>query len=196
VLLIHEWWGLNDQIRSMAAEFADHGYIALAADLYDGHVGSDREENMRLMNAVEPEVATQTLVSWVEWLRKFKTGNGRIGTVGWCFGGGWSLNTSLATPVDATVIYYGNVAKTKGQLEPLKSPVLGHFATRDQYIDHAMVCAFESALIAAGKTFTHHWYTADHAFANPTGASYDGADAQLAWQRTLEFLTLHLEPKT
>jgi len=192
VLLIHEWWGLNDQIRTMAAEFADHGYIALAADLYDGRVGASRDENMTLMNAVDPEMATDTLVSWVEWLRSLESGNGRVATIGWCFGGAWSLNASLATPVDATVIYYGNVTKTAKQLEPLAGPVLGHFATQDKFIDHEMVCGFEAALIEAGKTFTHHWYTADHAFANPTGANYDSEDAQLAWQRTREFLAQHL----
>jgi len=194
ILLIHEWWGLNDQIRTMAAEFADQGYLALAADLYDGRVGTSREENMQLMNSVDPDVAIDTLVSWIDWLRRHEKGNGRVATVGWCFGGAWSLNASLATPVDATVIYYGSVAKTAAQLEPLASPVLGHFATRDQYIDHEMVCAFEAAMIEAGKTFTHHWYTADHAFANPTGARYDQDDAQLAWRRTLAFLAEHLQP--
>jgi carboxymethylenebutenolidase len=192
VLLIHEWWGLNDQIRTMAAEFADRGYLALAADLYDGKVGTNRDENMQLMNSVDADVATDTLVSWIEWLRRHERGNGRVATIGWCFGGAWSLNASLATPVDATVIYYGSVAKTAAQLEPLASPVLGHFATRDQFIDHEMVCAFEVAMIEAGKTFTHHWYTADHAFANPTGARYDQEDAQLAWERTLAFLSERL----
>ena len=192
LLVVHEWWGLNDQIRTMAAEFADAGYLALAADLYDGRVGRNREENMQLMNSVDPDVATDTLVSWIEWLRGHEAGNDRVGTDGWCFGGAWSLNASLATPVDATVIYYGSVAKTAQQLESLASPVLGHFATRDQFIDHAMVCAFEAAMIEAGKTFTHHWYDADHAFANPTGARYDSGDAELAWDRTLAFLSEHL----
>lgn len=192
VLLIHEWWGLNDQIRTMAAEFADQGYVALAADLYDGKVGTNRDENMQLMNAVDPDIATDTLVSWIEWLRAHQSGNGRVGTVGWCFGGAWSLNASLAAPVDATVIYYGSVVKTVEQIANLQSPVLGHFATRDKFIDHDMVCGFEAAMIEAGKTFTHYWYTADHAFANPTGASYDNEDAQLAWRRTLEFLARRL----
>jgi len=188
VLLVHEWWGLNDQIRTMAAEFAAEGYLALAADLYDGEVGHNRAENMRLMNGVDTDTATDTLVSWIEWLRRHEAGNGKVATVGWCFGGGWSLNASLAAPVEATVIYYGNVAKTATQLKALAGPVLGHFATRDQFINHDMVCGFEAAMIEAGKAFTDYWYTADHAFANPTGASYDSEDARVAWQRTLEFL--------
>jgi carboxymethylenebutenolidase len=188
VLLVHEWWGLNDQIRTMAVEFAAEGYLALAADLYDGEIGTNREENMRLMNGVDVDAATDTLVSWIEWLRRHEAGNGRVATVGWCFGGGWSLNASLATRVAATVIYYGNVAKSADQLKALAGPVLGHFATRDQYINHDMVCGFEAAMIEAGKTFTDYWYTADHAFANPTGANYDGEDARLAWSRTLAFL--------
>jgi carboxymethylenebutenolidase len=193
VVLIHEWWGLNDQIRSMAAELAKEGYIALAIDLYGGQAAKSPEEAKALMAAVDPLKATEQLVAAVEWLRKRPDGNGKVGTIGWCFGGGWSLNCSLATPVDATVVYYGSVRKDAGQLKSLNSPLLGHFATLDKTIDKAMVDGFEAALKAAGKSdYAIEWYEADHAFANPTGARYDAADAALAWQRTLAFFKQHL----
>jgi carboxymethylenebutenolidase len=108
--------------------------------------------------------------------------------MGWCFGGGWALNASIAEPVDATVVYYGRVDKPADQLAKLKGPVLGHFATRDEFIDEAMVGSFEKAMAEAGKPVTVYWYEADHAFANPSGGRYDEADAALAWSRTMEFL--------
>ena len=193
ILLIPEWWGLNDQIRAVAAALAAEGYIALAADIYDGAVATTRAEAMALVGAFDAAAGLDKLSAMARWLRAHKHGTGKLGTIGWCFGGGWSLNTSLAAAVDATVIYYGNVAKRAADLAPLSGPVLGHFATRDRHIDAAMVAGFEAAMAAAGKTgLTVHWYEADHAFANPTGARYDEADANLAWTRTLAFFREHL----
>ena len=169
VLLIHEWWGLNDQIKAVAGELARQGYMALAVDLYDGNVATASEEAERLRKAVDAAVATDTLVSWVEWLRKHPKGTGKVATIGWCFGGGWSLNASIATPVDATIIYYGQVDQPASRLARLQGPVLGHFATRDQRINRPMVEGFEKAMAEAGKPLTVYWYEADHAFANPTG---------------------------
>ncbi len=192
VLLIHEWWGLNDQIKAVAAEFAKEGYVALAVDLYGGKVATTRDEAQALMKAVDTTRATEELVTWVKWLQKHKNTSGSVGTIGWCFGGGWSLKVSLATRVAATVIYYGNVQKNSEQLHTLWSPVLGHFATRDEWINRKMVSGFEQAMTRAGKNLTVHWYEADHAFANPTGGRYDADDAKLAWSRTLAFLQEHL----
>jgi carboxymethylenebutenolidase len=192
ILLIHEWWGLNNQIKSVASEFANQGYTALAVDLYDGTVASTADSARGLMNAVDAKAATATLEMWVQWLRENSVSGAKVATMGWCFGGGWSLNASLAAPIDATVVYYGRVNKTAAELSALKGPVLGHFATQDQWINKEMVAGFESAMDAAGKTYTNYWYDAQHAFANPTSARYDAADAALAWQRTIEFLTLQL----
>ena len=192
VILIHEWWGLNDQIKAVAAEFANQGYVGLAIDLYDGKVATAPEDAQAYMGAVDGAKATATLGAWFDWLKDHEAARGPVGTVGWCFGGGWSLNASLARPVDATVIYYGNVAKSPEELAVLAGPVLGHFAEQDEWINHAMVAEFETAMDAAGKRYTNHWYSANHAFANPTSAAYDGEDAALAWQRTLDFFATNL----
>lgn len=193
VLLIHEWWGLNDQIKSMAAEFAKQGYIAVAIDLYGGKVATNSSEARSLMKTTNSTKATDQLTAVAEWLRHHKDSTGKVGTIGWCFGGGWSLNCSLATPIDATVIYYGSVKKPADQLDSLKGPVLGHFGTQDSFINKAMVEGFKDEMKKAGKTdLTVHWYDANHAFANPTGSRYDEADAATAWQRTLAFYKKHL----
>ncbi|MFQ5958467.1 MAG: dienelactone hydrolase family protein [Alphaproteobacteria bacterium] len=192
VLLVHEWWGLNDQIKAVAAELAKEGYLALAVDLYDGRVATTREDARAYMQAVDASQATETLAAWIDWLEAHADATGKVGTVGWCFGGGWSLNASLARPVDATVVYYGRVTKSAAELKPLKGPVLGHFATRDGWINKDMVGKFKRAMKTAGKPFEEHWYTADHAFANPTSARYDAEDAAQAWRRTLAFFRAHL----
>lgn len=189
LVLIHEWWGLNDQIKAVAAEFAAKGYVVIAVDLY-GRVAADAAEAKALMSGLDPRRASAAMLAAVAFARAHPRSTGKVATCGWCFGGGWSLETSLQTPVDATVIYYGNVAKPAERLKALAGPVLGHFATRDTSITPAMVAGFEQAMKDAGKAdrLTVHWYDADHAFANPTGARYDAEDAALAWDRTLTFL--------
>ncbi|SLN32520.1 dienelactone hydrolase family protein [Oceanibacterium hippocampi] len=192
VMLVHEWWGLNDQIKSVAADLAREGYVALAIDLYGGQVATTPDAAKTYMTGVKPDEATATVAGWLRWLKAHEKAGGKVATVGWCFGGGWALNAALAEPVDATVVYYGNVAKSAEALAPLQGPVLGHFATRDGWINKEMVDGFESAMTKAGKSFETHWYEADHAFANPSGGRYDQADAELSWKRTLDFYRSHL----
>ncbi len=192
VLLVHEWWGLNDQIKSVARALADEGYLALAVDLYDGKLAKTPEGARGFMQAVVDGEARDTLSSWITWLRAHEASKGSLGTVGWCFGGGWSLNASIDSAVEATVIYYGRVNQPADELARLQGPVLGHFATLDQWIDQEMVAGFEKNMTALGKAYSARWYEAAHAFANPSSGRYDQADARIAWQRTLEFYQKHL----
>lgn len=194
IILIHEWWGLNDQIKAVAADFANQGYITLAIDLMGGQVATTPDEAKALTGAVaaDPDTATETCTLWTNWLKGHESSTGKVGTCGWCFGGGWSLNASLATPVDATVIYYGRVTQPAADLASLKGPVQGHFATQDQFINEPMVNGFIDEMGKAGKSLTVYWYEANHAFANPTSSRYDEADAALAWERTTGFLAQHL----
>jgi carboxymethylenebutenolidase len=193
LIIVHEWWGLNDQIKAVAAELAQKGYLVLAVDLL-GKVATDAETARTLVQQMDVQATTAGLAAAVAWLRGHERSTGKVATMGWCFGGGWALNTALATPVDATVVYYGNVKKTPEQLKALRGPVLGHFGTLDKSINGEMVMAFEKAMKDAGKgdSLTVYWYEADHAFANPSGARYDADDAALAWERTLFFLKKHV----
>ena len=192
VVLIHEWWGLNRQIKNVAERFATEGYLVLAVDLFEGKVAQDPNQARALTKNVNREVATETMVAWIDWVRSNPASNGKVGTVGWCFGGGWSLNASIATAVDATVIYYGRCAKTPEETKRLSGPVMGHFATRDKWINQEMVSKFEAAMDVSEKSYVNYWYEADHAFANPTSARHDAEDARLAWKRTLDFLRSNL----
>jgi carboxymethylenebutenolidase len=198
VLLVHEWWGLNDQIKAVAADFAKQGYVALALDLYGGNVAAMNNPGaaQRYMQAMmaDPKAGFETCAAWVDWLGKHDRSTGKIGTVGWCFGGGWALNAAIVRPVDATVIYYGNVVRTVAQLRKLKGSVMGHFATRDGWINKPMVNGFVANMKKAGKAdqLTVYWYNADHAFANPSGGRFNEAAAQRAWQRTTAFFKKNL----
>ena len=191
LVLIHEWWGLNDQIKAVAADYARAGYVALAIDLYGGKVGKTPGEAQALMRASmkDPKAGFETCGAWIDWLKQHARSTGKVGTLGWCFGGGWSLNASIARPVDATVIYYGHVLRSVDQLKMLKGPVMGHFARKDRFIDAKMVGAFEKTMAAAGKkdALQVFWYDADHAFANPSGGRFDEAASKLAWARTADF---------
>lgn len=196
VIMIHEWWGLNDNIRSMADRLAGEGYIVFAVDLYAGGVASTPDEARALMmQAVEdPDAANENIKAAYRFVSE-TAGAPRIGSLGWCFGGGWSLNTARLFPdtLDASVIYYGQITSDEDLLRPIETPILGLFAADDTGIKVASVEAFRDALERLRKNFEVHVYPGvGHAFANPTGRNYDAATAEDAWQRTLEFLNRHL----
>lgn len=188
VVLVHEWWGLNDQIKAMAAELGRMGYVAVAVDLFSGRLAVTPDEARRLVAAVDEAEASDTLASWLQWTKNHNDTTRRTATLGWCFGGGWALRAATLVPVEGTVVYYGRVALPPEELSRLSGPVLGHFGSQDTIITAGMVQTFEQNMQSAGKAYQVHWYDAGHAFANPTGNNFDREDAQLAWQRTTAFL--------
>ena len=195
-IMIHEWWGLNDNIRAMADRLAGEGYIVLAVDLFAGSVATSREQaRQQMLKVVEnPTEANENLRQAYEFVSQ-TAGAPRIGSMGWCFGGGWSLNAAMLFPeeLDAAVIYYGQVTDDADKLLPISAPILGLFGAEDQGIPVDSVRSFEAALERLRKNHTIHIYPgAEHAFANPTGNAYNAEAAEDAWQKTLEFLDLHL----
>ena len=191
VIFIHEWWGLNDNIKTMTEDIHARGFHAIAIDLFNGSVATNRDEAKTETKAGESNV---TVAAWFDWVKATGNGNGKVDTLGWCFGGGSSLSAALNTKLDAAVIYYGRVTANADSLQKLNAPLLGHFGTLDKSINPEMVGAFQKNLAQAGKSdlMITHWYTAGHAFANPTGGRYNEHDAALAWARTLTFLAAHL----
>jgi carboxymethylenebutenolidase len=197
LIVIQEWWGLNDNIRAMADRLAGEGYLALAVDLYGGEVAEDRDKAMQLMQAAMNESAAleENLRQAYAYLEE-EAGAPRIGTIGWCFGGGWSLNTALLLPdkVDATVIYYGRLVTDREALAKLGMPILGVFGAEDQGIPVESVKEFEAALDSLGKEAQIRIYEgADHAFANPSGTRYQPEAAADAWEKTIAFFNQHLK---
>jgi carboxymethylenebutenolidase len=198
IIVIHEWWGLNDNIRSMARQLAGEGYVALAVDLYGGQVASDPERARELMSAtMEREVELEDNLGQAYRYLTEQAGAERVGVIGWCFGGGWSLRTALMLPdaIDAAVIYYGRLVTDRERLERLEMPILGIFGAEDGGIPVETVREFEAALDALGKDARIHVYEgAEHAFANPSGTRYDAEAAGDAWTKTLAFFEEHLQP--
>lgn len=196
IIVIHEWWGLNDNVRAMADRLAGEGFIVLAVDLFGGESATSPEQaRQQMLRVVEnPQAANENMRQAYEFVDS-TAGAPRIGSLGWCFGGGWSLNAAMLFPdeLDATVIYYGQVTDDEEKLRPVSSPILGLFGAQDQGITVESVQNFEAALERLRKNFEIHIYPGvDHAFANPTGAAYNAAAAEDAWQKTVEFLNLHL----
>lgn len=191
LIVIHEWWGLNDNIRAVARRLAGQGYLALAVDLYGGEVASTPEKARELTGKVrnDPDAARANLRQAHAYLKTL--GATKIGTIGWCFGGGWSLQAGLllASQVDATVIYYGRLVTDPEKLMALRAPVLGLFGSEDQGIPVETVREFEKAMKELGKDVRVHVYEgASHAFANPSGTRYNAEAAEDAWAKTLAFL--------
>jgi len=195
VVVIHEWWGLNDHVKHWADRLADEGYAALAVDLYDGQVATTRDQAMGLMKGVEQEAALKVLHEGHAYLQGAEAVKApRTASVGWCFGGGWSLQMAIHEPdLDGAVIYYGRLVDDPDKLGQIQAPILGHFATQDQGIPKEAVQGFHDALKAQGKPVTVHMYDAHHAFANPSGERYDEEDAEKAWSFTREFLRAQLK---
>jgi carboxymethylenebutenolidase len=196
IILIHEWWGLNDNIRAMARRLAAEGYVTLAVDLYGGRTASNPEEARTLMqeSLTQGEALMSSMDQALTHLRVVQ-GAPRVGVIGWCFGGGWALQTALAHPqaVDAAVMYYGRVVNDETALASLEAPLLGHFGAADSGIPVADVRAMEATLDGLGKDVEVNIYEgAGHAFANPSGEAYVESAAEMAWSRTLAFFERHL----
>ena len=196
VIVIHEWWGLNDGVRSMADRIAAEGYVVLAVDLFGGgSTKSPAEAREMIVSVVEnPALAEENIRQAYQFL--VDSGQApKIGALGWDFGGGWALTTATLFPndLDATVIFYGQVSSDEGRLAPVDVPILGLFGANDSGIPVASVQRFERALQNLGKDHEIEIYPdVGHAFADPQGSNYDAAVAEQAWSRALAFLSQHL----
>lgn len=188
IFVIHEWWGLNDHIRREADSLAVAlgNVTVLALDLYDGNVATTRENARKYMQSVKEERAEAIIMG----ARNYAGEDARIATIGWCFGGGWSLKTSLLLQDQAAgcVIYYGMPVRDSAKLATLNCDVLGIFASRDGWITPAIAEEFRAMVEKTDNDVSTHIFKADHAFANPSSTRYDQEDAAQARALTRTFL--------
>ena len=197
VILIHEWWGLNDNIRAMAKRIAAEGYIALAVDLYGGQVAEEPGKAQQLMAEIFADSAAiqANLEQAQTYLSEYAL-SPRVATLGWCLGGGVSLSAGLWMPetLSGVVMYYGQVVDDPKQLATLNVPLLGLFGANDPLIKAADVQRFRSALTQLDKDATVRIFSgAEHGFANPSGVNYNPNAAEEAWSMTLKFLARTLK---
>lgn len=195
LVVIHEWWGLNEQIRDTAEDLARQGYLSLALDLYRGKQTDNPDHAHELMRGLPEDRAMRDLVAAFTYLKsRSDVKPEKIGSVGWCMGGGFSLKMAVAIPeLAACAVYYGSLPTEPENLKAIRAPVIGFFGDQDEGIPEASVLAFEKAMREMGKTAQVHVYRAGHAFANPEGKNYKPAIADDAWKKLTDFLTKHLK---
>ena len=198
IVVIHEWWGLNDNIRTATRRLAGQGYRALAVDLYQGATASSSDSAQALMQQAmgRQEQLMSNLQDAYDYLHS-EAGAPRVAVMGWCFGGGRTFDAVAAAPTqyDAAVAYYGAPGSmTPEILKKTTTPILAHFGQKDQAVSIENARDFQSRFEEARAEGAIHFYDAGHAFANSSGESYVPKAAKQAWSRTTNFLARHLYP--
>jgi carboxymethylenebutenolidase len=196
LFVFHEWWGLNDYVKQEVEKYyEDFGrkVNVVAIDLYDGNVATTREDAQKYMQGMDNARATAIVEAITKYTKVKATEASQplqIATIGWCFGGGWSLQGSLLANeyTKATVMYYGMPETDTARIKTIKAPVLGIYANKDKWITPKVMKDFEKSMKEAGKTVTLLGYEADHAFANPSSPAYNDTAAKESRKKTIKFL--------
>jgi len=196
VVLVHEWWGLNDDMRLLANQFAAEGFIVLAVDLFGGQTATAPAEARKLMLEVfeNPKLAEENLRQACDWVLDV-AGASQVAVVGYGFGGDWSLNAAIemSDQFDAAVMFYGRVSDNEEVLARIDVPILGFFGGADSIVPVESVKNFDVALENLGKDHEINIYpSAKSGFANPSGRNYYQNIAEISWRRMIEFLNQHL----
>jgi carboxymethylenebutenolidase len=197
MVVIQEWWGLNDWVKEQAREFAEQGYVALAPDLYRGQVAIDPGRARELMSSMPQERALRDLQAAFNYLAARSDVDGKkVGSIGWCMGGGLSLQLAIHEPkLAACVINYGRLTMDPASISKIRAPLLGNFGAEDHGIPPEAVHAFEKALESQGKSIDAKIFAgASHAFENSNNKTgYRPEAAREARARTLAFFAKHLK---
>lgn len=192
ILVIHEWWGLNDWVKEQASKLSDLGYVALAIDLYRGKVATTPDEAHEIMRGVPDDRAARDLHAAFEFLKsQSNVKKDRIASIGWCMGGGYSFNVAMQEPtLTADIINYGHLATDPRSLKQINASILGIFGGQDRGISEEDVKKFEQVMKQMDKKVEIVIYpNAGHGFENPNNDNgYRAADAADAWKRTVKFL--------
>lgn len=189
IVVIQEWWGLNDQIKGVADRLAGLGYRALVPDLYRGKVTVEREEATHLMTSLDfGDAATQDVRGAAQFL---KQGSAKVGCVGFCMGGALTVLAAVfVKELGAASSWYGFPPEQAADVSKIAIPIQLHFAEQDAFFTPENARALEAKLKKANESY---WYQANHAFGNEKGENYNAAAAKLAWQRTVDFFGKHLK---
>jgi carboxymethylenebutenolidase len=196
VVVIQEWWGLVPHIKDVCDRLAGEGFVALAPDLFHGASTTEPDEAGKLMMGMKIDEAAKDMSGAVDYLVGLDAASGdKVGSVGYCMGGGLSLYlASLKPQVGACVVYYGALPGAQPDLAQIQEAVLGHYAENDQWASPATARDLESQLTSLGKQAEFHIYPGtEHAFFNDTRPDvYNAEAAKLSWERTLAFFRQHL----
>lgn len=191
IVVIQEWWGLNDQIKGVADQLVQQGYRVLVPDLYKGEVTVEAAEAEHLMNDLDfGDAATQNIRGAVQHL---KATSPKVAVLGYCMGGALTVLAAVYAPeTDVAISWYGVPPAEAADVSTIAIPFQGHFAQRDEFFLPDAVKAFEARLREGGVNYEAYWYDAHHAFGNENNDIYDPEATKLAWERSLTFLATHL----
>lgn len=187
LFVIHEWWGLNDYIKQESEKMGNElGVNVIALDLYDNKVATTPDEAGKLMQTVKTERAN----SIIKGAYSYAGDKAKVFTIGWCFGGGWSLQTAIAggSQVKGCVMFYGMPETDVNRLKTLNCDVIGFFANKDGRITPQVVDEFKSNMKAAGKNLTVYQYDAEHGFANPSNSRFNKEATADSYSKTIAFI--------
>ena len=194
VVLVQEYWGLNDHVKSLVDRLGSEGFLVVAPDLYHGKLAKDAAEAGQLMTALDTLEAMKEIGATATFLKGHARGNGKVGVVGFCLGGALSFAAACHVEgLSAVVPFYGVPPADKVDYAKVTAPVLAHFAKVDQWATVEKAEAIKVQIEATGHSMQLEVYDAGHAFVNDTRPeAYDEKSAKLAWQRTVDFLKKHL----
>jgi carboxymethylenebutenolidase len=194
IVLIQEFWGLNDHVKSMVERFAKEGFLVVAPDLYHGKVTKDAGEAGKLMGELDTLQAVDEIAGAVAFLKEHPRGNGKVGVTGFCLGGALSLAAACHVPgLSAVVSFYGVPPAEKVDYTKVTAPIQAHVAKKDQWVTPAKAEEIKKQLDAQNKPMEVHVYDADHAFVNDTRPEvYSPDNAKLALERAYAFFKKHL----
>ena len=191
IFVFHEWWGLNDYIKQESEKLSNDLEVnVIAVDLYDNQVAATREDAGKFMQSVKTERATAI----IKGAFRLVGSEAKVFTLGWCFGGGWSLQAAIegGKQVQGCIMYYGQPEKDIDRLKTLNCDVIGFFGTKDKWLTPEVVDEFKANLAKAGKRGSLYEYVADHAFANPSNPVYDKISSADAYSKLLTFVKLRI----
>jgi carboxymethylenebutenolidase len=194
IVLVQEWWGVNDHIRSLVDRFAKEGFVTLAPDLYHGKVTKDAGEAAKLMTELDGARALEDIRAAVHFLKEHEKVNGKVGVTGFCMGGAYTLTAATRIPeVSAAVMFYGIPHEGRADYAHAHAPIMAHVANKDQWVTVAKAEAILAEVTKHGHSMVLHVYDADHAFMNDTRPEAHAPEAaKLAWKRTVDFFHQHL----
>ncbi len=196
VVLIQEWWGVNDHIRSILSRLAEEGFLAIAPDLYHGQTTKDPDEAGKLMTALDKEAALWEIEAAAGYVTSHERAGGRVGVMGFCMGGFLAFRSAeTISDFSCIVPFYGAPPPDQFNVSKVRAPILAHFASKDGWAKPEVAETIQKNLTARGGTMTLHVYDADHAFVNDTRPEvYSPENAKLAWDRSMKFMHTHLDP--
>jgi carboxymethylenebutenolidase len=193
LVVVQEWWGVNDHVRSLVDRFAKEGFLAFAPDLYHGKTTKDGSEAAALLQALDWKDAVADVAGAVAMLATHARSNGKVGITGFCMGGAVSLASAAEVPELAAAVPFYGIPDASTDYARVACPIQGHYAKKDEYIRPENAIALKAKLEKAGKKVELHFYDAGHAFVNDTRPEAHNAEAaKLAWERAVAFLKQNL----